>query len=230
MMSGRVLSRTLSRLAILCIVACLPVRFAMAEMLDQAQIQQNGSQDIDASSILAQTFTPSANGLLSRVEVEIQDNGSSSPWTLSIVDTSGGVPSGATLGSVVSSDHSGWVSVSLESQNISLLAGHKYGITLQSQQSSGVPNGWCTAFDSDNTNPTDLYTGGASWRKMTGGNWSYDNSIFTDPLVIATADRAFRTYVTNPVPEPSSLALFSAAGLAFVALRIRRQRKAAESV
>jgi hypothetical protein len=226
MKSGRVLFCRTSQLAFLCIVACLPVQCAMAEMLDQSQIEENSSRDLDSNSILAQTFTPSANGQLSRVDVKILDHGFSYPWTLSIVDTSGGVPNGATLGSAVSSDHNGWVSVSLESANINLLANHMYGITLQTQQLNGQNNEWCTNVDAFDSASSDLYLRGASWRKLTSGSWQYDNVINASQW----ADRAFRTYTADPVPEPSSLVLFSAAGLACVAFRIRRQRKAAAGV
>jgi hypothetical protein len=206
------------RTIIFIVTACLTAPTAPATtMLDQSQELQNGGSWIDTDQALAQTFTPSIGGQLSSIEVYVGYRGSSYPWKLSVVDTVNSAPSGLMLCSATTSyQNVGWASLSFQTANVNLVAGHLYGIIIEGQEPDWLlASKWYTRYD------VDPYAGGASWRRPAGGGWNYDNGMNSGSV----ADRMFHTYMV--VPEPSGLVLLGTAGIAWTTAWTWRRKRAA---
>ena len=180
--------------------------------LDQSEPSWGSSSYIQGNISMAQTFTPSIGGLLTRLDLCLTRNndGETNPLLISIDTTQNGVPQ-TSLGSTTLSSFAGgvwaWVSFDLSSQSISLTSGQTYAIVLSCPGSFNGISSEGTTYDS--------YSGGESLvQNGVGATWqTYSREL----------DLTFQTWMT-PVPEPSVAAL-AALGLVLLA-RLHRQNKA----
>jgi len=170
-------------------------------VLDQFQEQVGGGGYFWAERYLAQTFTPAVGGQLDHVDLLIStwDGDPSYPATISIVETTGGVPDGVVLGSVnVPGFVLGWNTVDFLPASVFLAAETQYGILLLND-------------DADyNTNPTDglaimwdtnPYPCGELWEWRLASGWQWLD--WSGPP--GSSDGTFRTWmVSGPVAPPNS--------------------------
>lgn len=178
----------------------------------------------------AQTFTPSISGLLDSIEIHsmyFYDSGSG--IKVSILATSGGIPTGTSLGSAVGLT-SGfqaeeWNAIDLSAQNIFLAAGVTYALMIEPVGDTDF-----IYWDSDFWLPgliTDPYAGGAFFTNEDNAGWLLKNlNTDQEPWYV---DAMFRTYMDSDVqgagatvPEPMTLVLL---GLAFAGMSIRKVRR-----
>jgi hypothetical protein len=169
---------------------------------DQDQSLQNGGAAFWAQNPLAQTFTPSVDGQLAYLDINIYPWAEASvPATISIVNTVDGAPTGTVLGEVhVSSFMYWWNSFDFRQESVWLRAGTLYGIVLSNDDPSSDPpsDAWAVRWDS---NP---YSQGELWHSTPEKGWERYNHWGA-----AEDDASFRTWMI--VPEPATIAmLFSA--------------------
>jgi hypothetical protein len=188
--------------------------------LDQVQLSDSGSSRLLERRAVAQTFRPALSGLLDRIELHSHIlNADVTPFavSVSIVDTVGGAPSGAALGTIVMDwpSTSGWKAVDFAEESVALQAEHDYGIVIRSTDDlSTFPAYGDEVSVQWNGNP---YGRGTYWESEEGGPWEILNPF--GPA--GDADLAFQTYMV--VPEPVSTASI---GLPLAFLLVVKRRRA----
>jgi hypothetical protein len=195
---------------------------ARAAVLDQSQEQDSGSARLLQRYRYAQTFTAGMSGPLDSVWVDsalVNDHETPYVDSISILGTSGGVPSGAPLATVTADIpiNFGWVPLSFAATGLQLHAGQTYAVVLTNDDTSTGPYPY-----GDEVSVLwggDKYPGGTLLESDSGGAWSPFENEFNEPL--SGADLKFRTYI---VPEPASFTALAAAGSASLLLRRRRTR------
>jgi hypothetical protein len=172
--------------------------------LDQSQIQWGSSSYIQGDISMAQTFTSTIGGSLTRLDLCLSRNNDSEtqPLVISIDATQNGVPT-TTLGSTVfnsfQSDVWAWYSFDFSSQSITFAPNQTYAIVLSNYGSFNGISSEGTTYDSYLGGQTLVQNGvDAPWQ-------NYSREL----------DMTFQTWVT-PVPEPSSLAIVVASCLALI--------------
>ena len=161
--------------------------------LDQRQDTQDGGTAPMSTWKMAQTFTAGITGTLDHLEIGCSSTGATS-WE--IWDTTGGVPGSTVLGGVTVPDDmsTGWNTIDMSSQAISINAGTMYAIV--TYFSPGGYEYLREQFDPDS------YTGGQFFYNS-GGGWTVITNYFGD-----SGDMQFRTYVeTSTIPVPGTVLL-----------------------
>jgi hypothetical protein len=161
-----------------------PPIFAQVEVLDQ-RVEAEDHAAGPASPRLGQTFTAGVSGPLTRLEIEVRSNASTSDQRVEILAVDAqGFPTGPVLAAgIIPAGATGWLSVSLDPAP-SVSSGARYAFALP--PNSGLAIGAGIA------NP---YPGGAAVF-ATGARWS-------SPM--PNADLHFRTYVLDPTLSPPDL-------------------------
>lgn len=206
------------RVAVGIVVLVLLTSTALAvPVKDQYQEGFAGSQIVgflDPDNYMAaQTFTPAISGLLDSIQIHsgaFADSGSG--VKLSILTTSGGVPTSNLLGSVFALTsgylEDDWNTINLASLNLVLTAGTTYALKLET--TAGPDSIW---WDYDYWVPgvtPDPYTGGDLYVDLNGSGWALADAGIAGAA--SYVDAMFRTFMdtdiqTAIVPEPFTLGL-----------------------
>ncbi len=170
-------------------------------VLDQVQEDDSGAGAIWAERHFAQTFTPAIGGQLAQVDLLITSTGDPTyPATISIVETAGGVPTGAVLGSVhVPGFVWGWNWVDLLPASVFLVAETQYGIIFANDDSDFLADPtdwWAIKWE---TNP---YPRGEIWEWLPASGWQQMGGLGPP----GTSDMAFRTWmISGQIAPPNDL-------------------------
>ena len=182
---------------------------------------QHNGQDV------AQTFVPAVSGVLSSIDVLIDQVGSNQqPVTVDVRSAPGGTPQVAdvpVLGSVdlapsqipvlsqAFQNNPTWTSVDFSSADIPVTAGVPLAIVLRSEEDSPGGYQWFCSNQGDN-----IYASGSSWIRP---GETTDAWAAKDTQNIAT-DQGFHDYVS--VPEPSDIVSVACVGWMLISARFGR--------
>jgi len=179
-------------------VVFIVVAISQATILDQSQEQFDAYFRISDQPV-AQIFTAGITGQLEKIELRLEnfEFGGLYPTTISIVETTNGVPNGSLLGSIYADNLvEGYNTFDFLSESVFLSANTKYAVVLDNDDPDPYEDSitfWCCT-------QSDVYAGGALWLYF-DGEWVenlYDETFYDK-------DAVFRTYM---VPEPITLILF----------------------
>lgn len=148
-----------------------------------------GGVETNAGRLLAQSFRPSADLVLFRVELNLSDAGTSGPASLSIAPDAGGRPGSPGLAGTALDAGSAfaWVSAALPSP-VSLVAGVPYWIVLTDGRVPGDGHlWWNSGYDANTTGAAAEFAGSWSGRSDDFAFLLYGHDDYAVDLVLTTS-------------------------------------------
>ena len=195
-----------------------PVSSAALMQLDQFQTTVGGNNGVDVwigtspEQGACQTFTPDMSGQLGEADFYVNNfypTYQTFSATVSIVETTGGVPNGTVLWTKNNCILTyGWSTVDTSLASPTLVQGTIYGIMV-------------TTTDASFASPSSYWSIEKNTNLYANGQFFVNHGAGWDSTYFPSADAAFRTYMI--VPEPSTIVMLSIGFIATIAGKFRRR-------
>ena len=174
------MTKNLTKISFLVLVAgfLLPVFCFASALFDYWNASYNNSDTFSVDHFRGETFTASQTYKLTSVKVFITRSGDPQVLTLSIQETSGGLPTGVELcsGTTAVPDSYSWVEITCGS-GADLTKDQKYALILKYPLGSGTDKiTW--AYQNANSYPSgdmlDTYDAGSNWTAYGGADFTFE--------------------------------------------------------